>query len=518
MPELWPDYIAGREKLHPFYSGTPHSLFEMQPQAWEPDPVFRSSLEQYQARLGLERTIPREASVIITGQQPGIFTGPAYTIYKAITVLHLARQLEKQSGKQCVPVYWIGADDHDLAEVGAVQLLTKQDISLPLVFQPETAVGRSMFNVSLSDQILVLIDQAAEAAAGSELSREVREFLYGQAEKADSLADWFARIMARMFRDTPLLLFSSDLPEARRMAIPILERELEEPLETTRLVNSAAARLEAQGYTAQLTKNDNECSFFVEMEGRRCKVLFESGRFVLPEIKEEKSLDELQALLSAHPERFTPNVALRCIIQQRLFNPSAYVGGPGEIAYWAQFKQVFERYQYPMPVVYPRVRATLTTAKLRKVQSKLNLTLDDLAQSEEQVLEQALQSAVQHPALALIQQRRPVMVEQARELLAALQAQHLKNPVVLTLAEGLAGQVEGNFDRIERALRRSDQTQLDTVRKQVGRLCTVLAPARRPQERVYTIFSFLFAHGWELIPRLIKELDPENFEMQELEL
>jgi len=222
--------------------------------------------------------------------------------------------------------------------------------------------------------------------------------------------------------------------------------------------------------------------------------------------------DELLGVLDEEPERFSPNVALRTIVQQRLFPVAAYVAGPGEIAYWGQFKPLFELLNLQMPVVYPRAQCVLTTAKLTKLKTKLGLNGANVDwTSPDDLITHAMRSGASNPLVAAFQNRR-VSVEQEMK---SLEADLAKAPVP---AATLTERVTSAFDNYERMLLRADEARYETVRQQVARLCNTFAPFRKPQERVYTIVSFLFEHGWDLVPRIVREIDVEHFELNEIEL
>ena len=516
MRDLFRDYLNFHPHLTPYFAHNPRAIRDIDPQPRPWAPAVREALRVYQDRIGGTATFTGNEHVVATGQQPGLFTGPLYTIYKAITALRLAQDLESTSGKPCVPLFWIGSDDHDFEEAASAHFLTKTHKQLTLAYTPDQQVNdRALFRVALEPQLHDLIHEVAAACPGSENRDEVAAFLHDSLDHSSSVADWFACIMARLFRDTPLLFFPAHLQAAREAVIPIIEREIRDPLATTRAVNESGQELAALGYPQQIEKNDNECSFFLEMGERRRKVLFEGSRFILPEENIACSTDEMLAFLKATPERFSPNVALRCVIQQHLFPVTAYVAGPGEIAYWAQFKTLFAFHETDMPAVYPRKRCVLTSTKLRKLMTKLGLSMDDLADVHERVLEKALASTESSPARDALQTQRPAIEAALTQLTEAL-LPHEKT--AHDMASSLSEHVRGNLDRIESTILKGDKNRLDAVARQVDRLQTALCPWRKPQERVYTVFSFLFEHGWDLIPRLTKELDIEDFGLQEVEL
>ncbi len=519
MPSLIDDYIAGESKLLRHYAASPKDVFThaIPPRPW--DPTLTEELTAYQAYLGAPKAVNGDAGVFITGQQPGIFTGPLYTIYKAITAIQLAEQATAMTGKPFVPIYWVGGDDHDFEEISRVHLLNKQHtpISLALDAAPDQP-PLSIFRLPVSHDLHTLVERAATEAPGSEFSNEIREFLHDTVEDSGNLSEWHARIMARLFRDTPLLIFTPELDAARRVAIPIFEREIRTPLESTAQLNGGGALLEESGYGAQVVKDDTSCNFFIEHKQMRCRVRYVDGQFVVPETGERFDQEAMLAWLHRSPEAFTANVALRCVVQQTLFPTRAYIAGPGELAYWGQLKGVFAHFDQSMPVVYPRMRAVLTTLKTNKLLSKYKLTPFDLNAPLNDLEEAALRCGAQDPSLALFDARRSAIGESLRGLESDLDGLGKKGRGASDLARQFSAQVTQSMEHLERNLLRADETRTATVRNQITRLSTELAPERKPQERYYTLFSWLFQYGWDLIPTLHERLDLENMGVQEVEL
>lgn len=516
MADYLSDYLSGSAELLEFYAHPPEALFEnpLEPAPW--DPALAEALEQYQTALGTGGTFSGTEPVVITGQQPAIFAGPLYTIYKAVTVLRLTRKVSERTGVDCVPMFWVGTEDHDFEEARAAHFLTKNHDSLTLRYTPTHNVdGFPMHGVPLDASLHALVDEAAEKTPGSEFREAIAAFLHETLEHSASLGEWAARLLARLFRDTPLVFFVPHMPAAREAARPILEREIRHPLESTALLNECGLQLERLGYPPQVTKGETECNFFLQMGDRRRKVLFEKRRFRIPEEELSCTIEEMLRLLEASPERFSPNVALRCIVQQHLFPVAAYVAGPGELAYWAQLKPLFEWFGTSMPVVYPRARCALTTLKLNKLRTKLGLELDALAGPREELVDRALRFTAKNPAYAFATQQRQHIETELAKLAEGL-GKH--NKTAAGMAAGLSTEVASKLDRLENTILQGDEAKREAARKQVERLCNSLAPSRKPQERHYTIFSFLFEHGWDLIPRLIDGIDVESFDMQEIEL
>ncbi|MFP4171599.1 MAG: bacillithiol biosynthesis cysteine-adding enzyme BshC [Candidatus Hydrogenedentota bacterium] len=519
MASLHEDHIAGCGALREFLGESPRELLaaSLKSSVWEPG--IRSALTTYHQSRGGEvlRKPPGEGLAVVTGQQPGLLTGPLYTIHKAATAIQLARTIETRTGISCTPVFWVADDDHDFEEVRHVHILDKQDAPLLLNYEPETApTDRPIARIPAETSLHELVDEAARVSRGGELQEAVTALLHDTLDKAESFADWFARLLARLFRGTPLLVFSPRLPEARQKAADILKAEIAQPLATTAAVMERGKRLEQLGYTAQLQKAPNECAFFVEEDGLRRKVIYASGAFTLAETGQQITGETMSRMLRDQPERFSPNAALRPVTQQALFPAAAYVAGPGEVAYWAQLKPVFERHELPMPVVYPRASFALVYEKHQQLLERHGLTPDDLQRPTEQLVEQALR---RHPPdsamLPLLNTYRERVCEELERFARDFEA---RDATAGAMAESMREHAERQFQRMERVLLKSDRDHHETVQNQVKRLRNVLYPGGVPQERYYTVFSFLFEQGPVLIERITGAVEPGHFEKKEIVL
>ncbi|NIA14579.1 MAG: bacillithiol biosynthesis cysteine-adding enzyme BshC [Nitrospiraceae bacterium] len=516
MRDLFTDYIAEAPQLAPFYGRSIRDLFDSAPKAAPWDPPLAKDLRNYQENLGGHARFMGDEAVVVTGQQAGLLTGPLYTIYKAATAIRLARKLRERFGTACIPLFWVASDDHDFEEARTAYVLTKAHEALPLRYEPRANVNAlPMHRVPLEDSLHDIIDAAATQTRGSEHRERVAAFLHESLEKSASLADWTARILARLFRDTPLVLFAPHLTSARKLAAPVFEHEITHPLESTMLLNEAGKRLRELDYAPQIEKGAIECGFFIEMGGRRRKVLFDKERYVIPTEGIACTTSEMVAMLHAAPDRFSANAALRCVVQQRLFPVAAYVGGPGELAYWGQLRQVFAVFGEEMPAVYPRARALLTTAKLNQLRGKFGFSPSSLAAGPEALMEQAYAANAAPDGRVMVGRHRPA-IEAALAPLVAEAAE--VSATAAAMSANLSRRLGRELDRLERTIMRGTEDQAAAVRQQVARLCTSLCPNRKPQERVYNVLSFLFEHGWDLVPRLIEELDIDSFETKEITL
>lgn len=512
-------YMDNAPDLKDFYAGNPASLFNAAPTGLPWADGVAEGLRAYQASLGLARTFAGNEPLIITGQQPAYFTGPIYSIHKAITAILLSRKLSALHKVKVLPMYWVGSDDHDFEEAATAHFLNRRHEHFSMRYTPQTDINnRSLYHVPLEDSIHEAIDTLATQCIGSEFAQDIRTMLHDSLNASDSLADWSTRLLAQLSKDTELLFVAPHLPAIRKAAQQVMRQEIESPLESTRLLNEQGKKLTALNYDVQLVKGENEVNFFLECDGLRRKVIHEANTFVLPDENAQFTQDEMLALLQDSPDRFSPNVVTRCQVQQSVFPCIAYVGGPGEIAYWAQMKPVFEHFSLAMPVVYPRMRVALGNLKLSKLQNKYALAQNDFLNKPELLLENALRNQVKNPAREALNKHKESIALELASLEAAFQKIKNTPPESLDVLKRLEEQITQGFTRVERVLLHADQAQVDSIKSQIERLCTTFAPDGKPQERVYSVFSFLFEHGPGLIQKIMAGVDVENFNIQEIEL
>jgi uncharacterized protein YllA (UPF0747 family) len=215
------------------------------------------------------------------------------------------------------------------------------------------------------------------------------------------------------------------------------------------------------------------------------------------------------------PDRFSPNVALRCVVQQRLLPVTAYVAGPGEVAYWAQLKPLFDWHGLPMPCVYPRARACLLPPQITKLLDRYQLSIGDFPVSEEALTERLMAAESAHGARAAIQEATLSMEADLTSLAACVE--HESVQAAAQLRAGMR-RLQGELAGAERTVLLADEKRTDTARQRARRMINTISPGGQPQERMISVFSFLFEYGWDLVPHLISNIDPTYPNLAEMRL
>jgi uncharacterized protein YllA (UPF0747 family) len=332
----------------------------------------------------LARLADGTAVAVVTGQQVGLFLGPAYSLYKAASAVVVARALSEQTGVQCVPVFWLQSEDHDFVEIDHVTVhgrdgeLTRLQVASPHV--PRASVSSITLGTEV-DGALAGLRAALETLPHAD---EVVALFARHYRAAATWVGAFAGVMAELF-DELVLVDPRDEVIARAVR-PVHERAFEEREEINRLLLEREAALEAAGFDVQVRVRDVPLSF-VHPEGR-------DG----PRHRGEK-------IVSDDPLCLSSSALLRPIIQDTLLPTAAIIGGPGELNYFAQLSPLYGHFGLPMPMVMPRARFRVVEPRARAVLSELGLSAAEVEVPREVLLRRVVQTREGEPTPAQVEQR-----------------------------------------------------------------------------------------------------------------
>ncbi|NQS88906.1 bacillithiol biosynthesis cysteine-adding enzyme BshC [Patescibacteria group bacterium] len=314
----------------------------------------------------IEMLLDDNTYAVITGQQPGIFTGPLYTIYKALSAIIVANNLSDKK-HPLVPIFWNASEDHDLSEIDHIYLMKENE---PLRINYPVSISKSASEVRVdTKKIEKMISRINEVTPDTEFKNSLLKNLQSLAQRSESLGEIFSRIMIFLLGEYGLILIEPKY--LRKMMIPLFKKMIDNPTRCSRILNKAGDRLKKLGHHPPIHKNSNLCNFFLE----RKNVTYDKGFHVA---NNTYSSNELLDLLEKNPLSFSANVVTRPITQDYLFPTYAYIAGPSEIAYFSQLKEIYKEFMIEMPLIYPRFGATIIENKVLSVLKKYNLEILDL--------------------------------------------------------------------------------------------------------------------------------------------
>jgi bacillithiol biosynthesis cysteine-adding enzyme BshC len=315
------------------------------------------------------------ARAVVTGQQVGLFGGPLLTLLKAATAIRKA-QVASEAGVPHVPIFWMATEDHDLDEVNQAALLGKHGVeTLRSAFaeHKQQPVG----DLKLGPQIEAVVAQAEELLAYAPIT----ELLRATYTPADTLASAFGKFLTGVFREHGLIVIDASTREFHSMGAPVLRYALEHADELHAAIVARDAELSSAGYSSQvLVNDDSSLLFLLDDHGQRLPLRRPAQPSGEPEWRAANqgyTTEELLAILEEAPERLSPNALLRPVFQDAILPTSAYIGGPAEIAYFAQCRPIFEAILGCATPVLPRLSATLVPEAIRSVMDRHELVLRD---------------------------------------------------------------------------------------------------------------------------------------------
>lgn len=441
----------------------------------------------------IERLKDNNTFTITTGHQLNLFTGPLYFLYKIISTINLTKQLkDTYPDYNFVPIYWMASEDHDFEEINYFNFKGKK---IQWNSNQTGAVGH--FNTEGLDAVLEVV--SAEFGPGKN-AEQLKEWFKEAYLNHDNLAEATRYLANELFGEQGLVILDSDHADLKRLFIPNIEKELFDQT-AFKHVTETNKRLEDLGLKIQV--NPREVNFFYIDKNLRERIVFEDDIFKVNSTNISWSKSELQKMVLAHPERFSPNVIMRPLYQEVILPNLCYIGGGGEMIYWLQLKSNFEAQQVAFPMLLLRNSALVKTAKQADKLEKLNISDKDLFLNRNSFINKKVRK-ISNINVDFSEQVQ--YLEQQFEALYKLAEQTDKSFLGAVKAQEVK-QIKG-LQALEKRLLKAQKKKLAD---QIGR-CTVLQeqlfPGQSLQERNTNFSQLYLEYGEELIPELLKTLEP----------
>ena len=497
---------ADRAAAHPRDRNLLADVLLEQNERWGLDHVTRGHIEALRGA---------ETVAVVTGQQVGMLTGPLYTPYKTLTTLQLTRRLAQETGRPVVPVFWLEGGDHDLDEVAGFNLLRHNEV-VPLRYTGHTLpehgnlgpVGR----LKLTEQIGRVLDQVAEVLPPSDFHDLLLPHLRAAYRPGTTLLDAFARLMRALFPEAGLVFMDPDDARLKRLAAPLFRREIEDYKTSSARLSEVSAALEHDFHVQVHTRPTN--LFLCDGEGRH-PIDSEGDHFVLRGADRAFTRDELLERLDADAACFSPNVVLRPLMQDALIPTAAYVGGPGEVSYFAQFKPLYEWAGVPMPIIYPRASVSVVEGKVKKVLDKHALDVPDFGEDLDRLFQRVVLQEMDADVEAMFKEAGRHLHQAINELKPKIE--QVDRTLVRTAEATRAGLIK-EMEKLKGRVVRVEKQNHDQVRAQLEKALVNLYPAGKLQERALSVLYFLNKYGLNFLAMLNDQLSLDTAAHQVVEL
>ena len=438
------------------------------------------------------------ATAVVTGQQVGLFGGAAYSVYKALTAIHVANELTAR-GTNAVPVFWLATEDHDLAEVDHCFFSTRGglerfDLSTP------SAEARRVGEIRLGEGVRELSSRAAGILEGATVA-EVAGWISDCYRPEETFGSAFAKLMTRIFAGRGLIFLDPLSPELHRLSAKTMLRAIKEHEVLARELVARSAALKRAGYHAQVKVAEQSTLVFRIVDGQRVALRPEDGGFVAG--KKQESFAETWEAVELHPEEFSASALLRPVIQDALLPTVACIVGPAEVAYYAQASVVHQKLIGRAPAILPRAAFTLVTARIANLLKKYNVDVQDVfagrqrfrAKLEAEVLPEGLSlrfAEGEKNLRDLFERLREPLAKLDQSLVGALDTKAKKMLYQFSSLRVKVGRAEGFRTGV-----------LDTHEREITSL---LLPNGKLQERTLSLLPFLATEGGELLDQLDRHI------------
>jgi bacillithiol synthase len=525
---LFTDFLAYTPQVQPFYPRSPHfgewlkeeaakipydsarrdrvaTILERQNKSWNASPKTLANLDR----------LRNGAAAVVTGQQVGLFGGPMFAIYKALTAVKLAEEATA-AGVDAVPIFWLATYDHDLAEVNHVSIPSPEGALQALTTSSHDVPGAQVGRVRFGDEITPIVDQAV-ALLGE---NEAAQFLSESYRPGEYLGTSFARLYTRIFADWGVIVLDASDGELSRIAEPLYRSAIERAGDLSTALLDRGKALEAAGYHQQVKVTESSVLLFTTRKGARTpisrRVQGNTVEFVIDgESPEKLSQAELLASISDHPEQFSPNVLLRPVVEDYLLPTLVYTGGAAETAYFGQAAAVYEALLGRVTPIVPRFSATIVEPKMQRLLEKHEIAVTDIFDGPDALrrkistrnLPEDLQSAFE-TAKQSFDSNLSIVKEKLEKL----------DRTLVDAAETSRSKMQHQLEKLYAQAARAEAQKGELVSRHAANLSDALYPDKGLQERAIGGIYFLARYGKDLLRDLYGTIYTDCHDHQVIEL
>lgn len=514
---LFNTYINNFDKLKSFYGYDPLNEENIKDRADDDSAGaylkdYLPALEAYHHELGiagdqakaLQKLNQPNALAVVTGQQLGTYGGPLFTIYKTMTAILLARKYEQALDRPVVPVFWLADEDHDFEEIAWTGILGRDDFH-KVSFEAE-GNNLPVSEEVIGNEISEFKNKVKEELFETDFTDTLWEQLETYYQEGKTHAQAFAGLINEWFAAEGLLIAGSNTQKIKDLLAEDFKTSISKSGLIFDAIESQSSDLE-KIFSRQVMNGDSNLFYLSEDEGRIKIHQTEDGWKAGDMNWSEK---DLLAEIEDHPNKFSPNVFLRPIVQDKLLPTLGYVAGPGEIAYYGQMKNLYAEFDLDMPPIFPRYTATLLESGITRIIEKLPFKFCDYDKRIEDLESEFVEQSESADIEAVFGEWKQKLEDVAEKPLEII------NEIDPTL-DGTVGKTVAGFgndlDRLKGKVYRSIKQQEDTQLKRIEKIKVNLFPDGGLQERSVSPVYFMNKYGLDIWTNLLQEIQEKGLDL-----
>lgn len=522
---LFTDFLEYSPSIRPFYPRSPRfadwvhqesarisydssrracvaEILERQNKSWGASAKTLSNLE----------LLRKGAFAAVTGQQVGLFGGPMFAIYKALSAVKLAEEASK-AGIDTVPIFWLATYDHDLAEVNHVSIPTAEGVLQTVTTPSHDVAGSPVSSVRLGDEIHSVLEEAIRLLGEGEAAQWLRDTY----RPGETLGTAFARLYTRIFADWGVIVLDASDPELSRVAEPMYREAIERAEELSTALLQRGEALERAGYHQQVKVTESSVLLFTLRQGARVPIHRQGEEFVVDgeKLGEKLSREDLLAQIASHPEQFSPNVLLRPVVEDYLLPTLAYTGGAAETAYFGQAGAIYESLLGRVTPILPRFSATIVEPKVQRLLEKHKIAITDVFGDPEELRREIAERSLPADLKLAFESAEKSF---AASFAALKQSLERLDRTLVDAAETCRSKMQHQLEKLHSQAARAEAQKSELVARHADHLGNSLYPDKGLQERGIGAIYFLARYGKELLEQLYATIHTDCHDHQVLEL
>jgi bacillithiol biosynthesis cysteine-adding enzyme BshC len=506
---LFSDYCAQKKEILSFFEFNPFQSdsltqrdqrcspskpgrLESALRAYNPDVILHDN-----ARKNIQALIDDpDARTIVTGQQLVLAGGPLFTLYKILTTISLANQYSKESGKTVVPVFWLADEDQDFEEIASITVQSGNEPRTFTMNPPDVESQRAGF-IPVNDQVLGALDELIETLPDTEFHGQMSNLLQEAYQSGGTHGDAFGSLILKLFGRFGLIVFGSARPEARELLKDSFSMLIQKTDQIHTALEHESSKVELR-YHRQVSVSESNW-FMTSPDGSRFKLSYSNKRW-RTHSGQEYTEGELIDLVQNNPNILSPNVFMRPILQDLLLPNIAIVAGPGEVAYYAQMRGLYNACEMIMPVVVPRFSAMIIEPPIQKSLSELPFVVSEYGQRQEDLETQFIQRTQDRNYDAFFDNWIQELTSLSDSKLEVIESVDLT--LVGTLKRVQTEQINA-LNQLRGKLFKAIKSRQDVQIKRIHKIQLHLFPGRELQERSIGFIYMLNKYGEGLLDHLL---------------
>lgn len=515
---LFNTYLTNFEKLSSFYEFNPMNEQELERRSSSLNSSsvdkkqFISALSEYHKELGIEeqQKAPLEkyardnAITVVTGQQLGVYAGPVFTIYKTMTTILLARKYEEKFERPVVPVFWLADEDHDFDEIAWTGITGRNDFSKIKLEQEGSGIPVS--DERITEEIQSFKEKVKEELFDTDFSESLWGMLDAHYKEGNTHAQAFAGLINEWFAGEGVLIVGSNFPALKKLIKETLQTTIYKADSIYKAIEEKSVELE-QDFHRQVTNGDSNLFYLSDKNGRIKIHKNEDGWTANGKIW---TTDKLLNEIKTNPEKFSPNVFLRPIIQDKLLLTLGYVAGPGELAYYGQMRSLYGEFDLQMPPIFPRFTATIIESGISRIIEKLPFQIYEYEKRIEDLESEFVEKTDTVDIEEVFSNWKDKLESAAKEPLKMINEidPTLDGTVGKTVA-GFSNELDKLKGRVYRSIKQQEETQINRIEK----IKVNLFPDGGLQERSVSPIYFMNKYGLNIWNELIHKIEEEGLDL-----